>query len=76
MGLNDKTQILVEELKGLKDQMVENLDKIIERDGKIEVIMQKAESLSSFSKTYKSNVRNKARLYHVLGQESQNLDEK
>lgn len=44
------------ELNGLKDAMVENLDKLIERDGKIEVILQKAESLSTYSKTYRSNV--------------------
>jgi len=44
-------------LNGLKDAMVENLDKLIERDGKIEVILQKAESLSTYSKTYRANVR-------------------
>lgn len=38
--------------------MVENLDKLIERDGKIEVILQKAESLSTYSKTYRANVSN------------------
>lgn len=44
------------ELNGLKDSMVENLDRLIERDGKIEVILQKAESLSTYSKTYRANV--------------------
>ena len=38
-----KTDELFRELNGLKDAMVENLDKLIERDGKIEVILQKAE---------------------------------
>ena len=54
--MNDKTDELVKELNGLKDAMVENLDKLIERDGKIEVILQKAESLSTYSKTYRQNV--------------------
>ena len=38
MLINDKTEELVKELHGLKDAMVENLDKLIQRDGKIEVI--------------------------------------
>ena len=57
MSINDKTDELLSELNGLKDSMVENLDKLIERDGKIEVILQKAESLSTYSKTYRANVR-------------------
>ena len=36
---NEKTDELFKELSGLKDSMVENLDKLIERDGKIEVIL-------------------------------------
>ena len=35
--MNDKTDELFRELQGLKDGLVENLDKLIERDGKIEV---------------------------------------
>ena len=55
--VSDKADDLLRELNGLKDSMVENLDKLIERDGKIEVILQKAESLSNYSKTYRSNVQ-------------------
>ena len=51
-----KTDELFKELNNLKDAMVENLDKMIERDGKIEVILQKAESLSSYSNTYRQRV--------------------
>jgi hypothetical protein len=36
--LNDKTDELFKELQGLKENMVENLDRLIQRDGKIEVI--------------------------------------
>ena len=54
--MSDKADELLRELNYLKDAMVENLDKLIERDGKIEVILQKAESLSTYSKTYRANV--------------------
>lgn len=37
--VNDKADELLRELNGLKDSMVENLDRLIERDGKIEVIL-------------------------------------
>ena len=55
--MNDKTDQLFRELQGLKDGLIENLDKMIERDGKIEVNLQKAESLSTYSKTYKARAR-------------------
>jgi hypothetical protein len=53
--------------------MVENLDKLIERDGKIEVILQKAESLSTYSKTYRANVRKIKSM--GKGKKSQNSNE-
>lgn len=53
IAVNDKTDELLRELNGLKDAMVENLDKLIERDGKIEVILKKAEALGAYSTTYK-----------------------
>jgi hypothetical protein len=36
--------------------MVENLDKVLERGGKIEVIATKAQQLATSSLTYKQNV--------------------
>jgi Synaptobrevin len=41
--------------------MVENLSKLLERDGKIEIIASKAEQLSTTSSTYRRNA-NKARI--------------
>lgn len=41
--------------------MVENLDKLLQRDGKIEIIASKAEQLSTSSSTYRKNAR-KAKL--------------
>jgi hypothetical protein len=63
--VSDKTDELVKELHGLKDAMVENLDKLIIRDGKIEVILQKAESLSTYSKTYRVRVQHSFPLLFV-----------
>ena len=37
--------------------MVENLDKLLQRDGKIEIIASKAEQLSTSSMTYRKNAR-------------------
>lgn len=58
---NDKTEALLKDLNGLKDVMVENLSKLLERDGKIEIIASKAEQLSTTSTTYRKNA-NKARI--------------
>ena len=54
---NDKTDDLLKDLHGLKDVMVENLDKLLQRDGKIEIIASKAEQLSTSSSTYRKNAR-------------------
>lgn len=61
MLANDKTEALLKDLNGLKDLMVENLSKLLERDGKIEIIASKAEQLSTTSSTYRKNA-NKARI--------------
>ena len=55
MLANDKTEALLKDLNGLKDVMVENLSKLLERDGKIEIIASKAEQLSTTSSTYRKN---------------------
>ena len=57
MIANDKTDELLKDLHGLKDVMVENLDKLLQRDGKIEIIASKAEQLSTSSNTYRKNAR-------------------
>lgn len=53
---SDKSDELLKDLNGLKDVMVENLDKLLQRDGKIEIIASKAEQLSTSSNTYRKNV--------------------
>ena len=54
---SDKSEELLRDLHGLKDVMVENLDKLLQRDGKIEIIASKAEQLSTSSNTYRKNAR-------------------
>ena len=39
----------------LKDNMVENIENLIQRDGKIEIIAEKSLSLSTLSHSYKKN---------------------
>ena len=54
VGYSDKTDQLFNELNNLKAQMIENLDKSLERGGKIEITLQRSESLIVTSRTYKT----------------------
>ena len=40
--VKDQTDEVYQKLLGLKDDMVENINELVERDGKIEVIAEKA----------------------------------
>ena len=57
MGYSDKTDLLYGELSSLKDSMMENLTTSIERQGKIQISMERSDSLVSNSKTYKRTAR-------------------
>ena len=41
----DQSTMLLDELSGLKEQMMENLDQVIERDQKVTISKQRADSL-------------------------------
>ena len=41
----------------LKEDMVENIESLIQRDGKIDVIADKARNLSVQSNTYRNNAK-------------------
>lgn len=56
--------------------MVENLDKLLQRDGKIEIIASKAEQLSTSSNTYRKNVSTIVNNRVTLGTQSEEPDEK
>ena len=49
----DKSDLLLQNMLDLKDSMIENIDNLIQRDGKIEIIAEKAKSLSLVSNSYK-----------------------
>ena len=57
VGYNDKTDLLYGELNSLKESMMENLTTSMERQGKIQVSLERSESLVSTSKTYKRTAR-------------------
>ena len=54
---NDKADQLLKDMLHLKDNMVENIESLIQRDGKIEVIAEKAMQLSTVSNSYKNRSR-------------------
>ena len=49
--------MLLDELSGLRDQMIENLDRVIERDQKIMITKERANSLVEQSHAYGSRTR-------------------
>ena len=53
--VKDQTDEVYQKLLGLKDDMVENINDLVERDGKIEVIAEKALNLSVVSSSFKKN---------------------
>ena len=74
MAFSDQSTLLLDELSGLKDQMMENLDKVVERDQKVKVSKQRANSLVEQSNLYGTRtkeVRNKMRrrkyCYIIIG---------
>ena len=55
--VQDKADVLLNQMIDLKENMVENIENLIQRDGKIEIIAEKAMQLSSVSNSYKSRSR-------------------
>ena len=54
---NDKADKVLKDMLHLKDNMVENIESLIQRDGKIEVVAEKAMQLSTVSNSYKQRSR-------------------
>ena len=55
--VQDKAELLLKNMLDLKENMVENIESLIQRDGKIEIIAEKAMQLSTVSNSYKSRSR-------------------
>lgn len=51
--VKDKADVVLENMINLKEDMVENIENLIQRDGKIEIIAEKALQLSTVSNSYK-----------------------
>ena len=54
---DDKAEKLLSDMKYLKDNMVENIEALIQRDGKIEIMAETAMQLSTVSNSYKTRSR-------------------
>ena len=55
--VKDKADELLEKMVDLKENMIENIESLIQRDGKIEIIAEKAMQLSTVSNSYKTRSR-------------------
>ena len=55
--VTDKADEVLQKMLNLKEDMVENIESLIQRDGKIDVIAEKAQRLSVVSNQYKNNSR-------------------
>ena len=54
---DDKAEKVLSDMKYLKDNMVENIEALIQRDGKIEIMAETAMQLSTVSNSYKTRSR-------------------
>ena len=69
---NDKADKLLQDMMHLKDNMVENIESLIQRDGKIEIMAEKAKQLSTVSNSYKTKskklkVKERNKRYIMIG---------
>ena len=53
IGFDDKAKDVMKDLEGVKNVLVENMEKLLERDFKIEVWLSKAREINQYSMTYK-----------------------
>ena len=72
-AVTDKADEVLQKMLNLKEDMVENIESLIQRDGKIDVIAEKARNLSVVSSQYRQNAnklrireRNKKWCYYAI----------
>ena len=58
IGFDSKSKDVLRDLEGVKNILVENMEKIIDRDLKIEVWLSKAKEINQYSMTYKKRAKN------------------
>lgn len=57
IGFDNKSEDVLKNLHDVKNVMVENMEKLLQRDFKIEVCLAKAREINSYSVTYKKRAR-------------------
>ena len=73
VGFDNKSEEVMRDLQEVKNVMVENMEKLLERDFKIEVVLAKARDLNQFSLTYKKRAKSynrmqrNRRIWYILG---------
>ena len=72
-GFDNKSEEVIRDLQEVKNVMIENMEKLLERDFKIEVVLAKARDLNQYSITYKKRARSYNRMqrnrkyWYILG---------
>lgn len=70
---NAQSEEVIRELQGVKDVMVQNMEKLLERDFKIDVALAKAKDINQYSLTYKKRAKGynafqkRRKLWYTLG---------
>mmetsp|Transcript_30856 Transcript_30856/g.30401 ORF Transcript_30856/g.30401 Transcript_30856/m.30401 type:complete len:103 (+) Transcript_30856:332-640(+) len=57
IGFDTKSEEVLRDLQSVKDVMVQNMEKLLERDFKIDVALAKARDINQYSLTYKKRAR-------------------
>mmetsp|Transcript_9836 Transcript_9836/g.11112 ORF Transcript_9836/g.11112 Transcript_9836/m.11112 type:complete len:103 (+) Transcript_9836:359-667(+) len=73
IGFDTKSEDVLRDLQSVKDVMVQNMEKLLERDFKIDVALAKARDINQYSLTYKKRAKKynsfqkRRRLWYTLG---------
>ena len=73
VGFENKSEEVLRDLTSVKDVMVQNMEKLLERDFKIDVALAKARDINQYSLTYKKRAtrynrfQKRRRLWYALG---------
>ena len=57
IGFDNKSEEVMRDLNQVKDVMVQNMEKLLERDFKIDVCLNKSREMSKYSLTYKKRAK-------------------
>ena len=57
IGFDTKSEEVLRDLQSVKDVMVQNMEKLLERDFKIDVALAKARDINQYSLTYKKRAK-------------------